>query len=587
MRRRLGPFPGVLPVLGRVPVPGDPDRLQAIVTPVCEATVWDVLEERIRQRLQAGSLTRGPPIFHREEYVPLFGDIMKVLHHVHSCGIVHRDIKPDNVFLPNRRDFRSSQLGDYGLSTDVGVLAAPSGPMYYTAPELDGAYAKPPGYRAHVLPSQDVFSTGIFFVQCVTGLPVEEVHESIHANEVRLEMTSRGCTTAFADAVAAALDFDPLTRGTLLDLQRGLEEERSMLQIHSLRATQPPPLMPSPQTPPPGLDGGLTFGSCSAPDDGRLGCHVGGPNGFGHCWPHIHAATAVAVPAPAPFGLTGGTMQPAVAVHGWAVHGVPADMSPQPHTSGASSGNADLSWTPSGGRLAQCTVAATQQPLAPDASLSPGNAPGGDAPAGPAPDKGYAGSVASMDDEDMLWIPWGQAAPQLLPACGDSDVATVATASLTAGAAPEPLAAAEAGPSPDVPAAVAPPEDLCLPQLMAIAAPPQALGQVLSAEGGDCATPYVGSCSTPASALQATPAWATPRDVAESPCMSPVLRAPQHAPDGVTDKGVQAGAPSGKCCEECAVSGGVLGMLGQVQWGRVAAVAGVVGLLAGFAFRKR
>jgi protein kinase-like protein len=78
------------------------------------------------------------------EFAPLLGDLFDGLGHVHGVGIVHRDVKPDNVFLERGEggarervrliDFGVSKLdeneGD-GVTTDSTVL----GSMAYMPPE--------------------------------------------------------------------------------------------------------------------------------------------------------------------------------------------------------------------------------------------------------------------------------------------------------------------------------------------------------------------------------------------------------------------------------------------------------------------
>jgi len=54
----------------------------------------------------------------------LFKQLLEGLNHIHKRGIVHLDLKPDNIFVDGVLDLASSQswikIGDLGLSEYVG-----------------------------------------------------------------------------------------------------------------------------------------------------------------------------------------------------------------------------------------------------------------------------------------------------------------------------------------------------------------------------------------------------------------------------------------------------------------------------------
>ena len=92
-------------------------------------------------------------------------DVCKGLEHAHSLGVVHRDVKPGNVWLT--KDARC-KLGDFGLAvardlmrvTASGVMV---GTVAYMAPEqVEG---KPPE------PRSDLYSTGAMLYEMITGHP--------------------------------------------------------------------------------------------------------------------------------------------------------------------------------------------------------------------------------------------------------------------------------------------------------------------------------------------------------------------------------------------------------------------------------
>lgn len=70
------------------------------------------------------------------ECVDIGIDICSALIDCESLGIIHRDIKPDNIF---RNEYGSYKLGDFGISKQLeNTKAAKSvlGTMYYVAPEV-------------------------------------------------------------------------------------------------------------------------------------------------------------------------------------------------------------------------------------------------------------------------------------------------------------------------------------------------------------------------------------------------------------------------------------------------------------------
>lgn len=103
--------------------------------------------------LPTGALTR------------LAGDVSAALEYVHAQRIVHRDVKPSNIFLhPDGR----SMLGDFGVAmlldaTRFTTDAAIIGTAGYLAPE------QVTGDK--VTERADVYALGLVLLECLTGLP--------------------------------------------------------------------------------------------------------------------------------------------------------------------------------------------------------------------------------------------------------------------------------------------------------------------------------------------------------------------------------------------------------------------------------
>ena len=94
--------------------------------------------------------------------LPVVLQLLAGLGHAHEHGIVHRDVKPSNVFLPFGRpakimDFGVARLAGLGTTTAGVVVGTPNymSPEQVAAGELDGR--------------SDLFSAGLILYELVTG----------------------------------------------------------------------------------------------------------------------------------------------------------------------------------------------------------------------------------------------------------------------------------------------------------------------------------------------------------------------------------------------------------------------------------
>ncbi|QEF97611.1 Serine/threonine-protein kinase PknB [Stieleria maiorica] len=119
------------------------------------------------------------------ESVELVATIAEALHYVHNQGVIHRDIKPNNILLDKRG---TAYVADFGLALleDDGIGSRTvAGTPAYMSPE------QARGENHLVKRTSDIFSLGVVLYQLLTGQrpfvaePGQSVTDLIQEQEVR------------------------------------------------------------------------------------------------------------------------------------------------------------------------------------------------------------------------------------------------------------------------------------------------------------------------------------------------------------------------------------------------------------------
>ncbi len=121
----------------------------------------------LARRLQSGPLSFS-------EVYQLFSALVQAIAYIHKRGVIHRDLKPNNVLLDRGQDSDQVyvRLIDFGIATIQGMTA--SAPLTMAGGEVGTvAYLAPERLDGIAAASNDIYSLGIMLYQMLTGqLPV-------------------------------------------------------------------------------------------------------------------------------------------------------------------------------------------------------------------------------------------------------------------------------------------------------------------------------------------------------------------------------------------------------------------------------
>jgi serine/threonine-protein kinase len=146
--------------------------------------------------------------------------VVSALAAAHDAGVVHRDLKPDNIFVTkNKRGALEPKLVDFGISKvedpqalHLTATNALLGTPYYMSPEQAGN-------ARHVDHRSDIFSLGVILYQCATHeLPFKGdslfklLGEILHQEPPAPRSLVREIPSDFEAVIARAMKKDPAQR---------------------------------------------------------------------------------------------------------------------------------------------------------------------------------------------------------------------------------------------------------------------------------------------------------------------------------------------------------------------------------------
>ncbi len=224
--------------------------------------------ESLRGRIRR--LGRLPP----DEAAHIVGQTLRGLQRAHAAGVIHRDLKPDNLFVVQRDDDEifvkvldfgiskvrkaQSEVDGHTLTRKGSVLGTPN----YMAPEQAQGHAD-------LDERADLFSVGAILFECLTGNPPHHEHRAYEAIIVAMctkdapdvRTLVPGTPDALAEVCAIALSRDRADRfpsaEVFLEALRGASPGAIPSRRTPFSVKRDSGRPSSDPTPTPGLGGGL------------------------------------------------------------------------------------------------------------------------------------------------------------------------------------------------------------------------------------------------------------------------------------------------------------------------------------------
>ncbi|MFM2064298.1 MAG: hypothetical protein RLZZ507_3969 [Cyanobacteriota bacterium] len=161
---------------------GNHDQIPRLLAYFDENQEFFLVQEYIDGHTLSEELIPGQP-WSQNQVMQLLLEVLEILEFVHQQGVIHRDIKPDNIIR---------RAADYKLVlVDFGAVKQLRSPLVSVGAQLTATVAiGTPGYmpteqgQGKPRPNSDIYSLGIIAIQALTGVPANQFQEDPNTGEI-------------------------------------------------------------------------------------------------------------------------------------------------------------------------------------------------------------------------------------------------------------------------------------------------------------------------------------------------------------------------------------------------------------------
>jgi serine/threonine-protein kinase len=172
---------------------GSHDQIPRLLAYFEEDQEFYLVQEYIEGHTLTQELQPGQQ-WQEHRVIELLTQILGILEFVHNHGVIHRDIKPDNLI--RRNSDQKLVLVDFGAVKQIHTqMASAYGQASNTVAIGTPGYMASEQARGQPRPSSDIYALGIIGIQALTGLTTMQMQEDLSTGELlweHLVSVSRG-----------------------------------------------------------------------------------------------------------------------------------------------------------------------------------------------------------------------------------------------------------------------------------------------------------------------------------------------------------------------------------------------------------